>query len=380
MLNKKVDCFFCVVLSCMLGFVSCKKKEKNLVNNKFITTLFIDSSIFSHPIQIPVNHSSLRYVQLQYGRHNVVNHIDEIKINSNTIFILDRLESCLTLFNMTGKFIKSVVIKNSQLQHFDIYNNNLYVLDNGQNRISKFDLKANLIHTYNQGFHGVQFATLPDDKFVYNTGGLVTSDGDSEAHQLSIVNGSHISVLLPFKEIYKGVKYFFENQFSRDNDQLFFISAFDNVMYKIDTSKITGLTKFNFAKYNMPDSIFLKGQAYDSFNAFPYVSDLVNAVNTSRFSFFKFSFNSQQGYLISDAKRTKIIAGGISVAANEASDFNNVFPVCSYGDTLVSVVTPKIWIKMSTELDLSKTKLNNNYPLKKMRFDDGPILLFYTLL
>jgi len=380
MFNKNLLCFSLVLFVGIPSFLSCKKKERNLVNNKFIDTLLVDSAIFSHPIQIPVNHASLRYVQLQLGGRDLINHIDQIKIHSNTVFVLDKSSCKLSLFDITGKFIKNIVIKNAQFQCFDIFNNSIYILDKNQNIIFKCDLKGMLIHTFNLGFHGVQFAALPDDKFVYNTSGLITSDGDSENYQLSIVSGNQSSIQLPFKAIYKGMRYFFENQFARNSDKLFFISAFDNVLYKIDSSKIVGLTKFNFAKYNMPDNVFLKGQAYDSFNEFPYVSDLVNVVNTSRFSFFKFSFKGQQGYFISDVTRKKIVVGGVNVEANEASDFNNVFPVCNYGDTLISIITPKNWIKMSAEVDLSKTQLNNKYPLNTMRFDDGPILIFYSLL
>ena len=366
-------------LGCFL-ILACQRDRKDLVSYASMDTLSVSSKIFDHPFEIPINRTSLNYVRLETGLHPTITHIDQLKIYLNTIFILDRSTSSLTFFDITGKFIKSITIKNTSLQYFDILDNEIYLLDRNQSKLFKFNLQGKLLKTIHQDFHGVQFAALPGDKFIYNTCGLITRDGESEKYQLSMPGLKKADMQLPFKPIYSGIKYLFENQFSRNGSQVFFTSAFENVIYKIDTTKITALTKFDFGNYNMPDSIFLKGKAFDNFNAFPYVSDLVNVANNSRFSFFKFSYNNRQGYVLSDSKRKKVIAGGIDVVADEASDFNNSIPVCSYGDKFVAVVSPKDWLKMSSELDLSSTKLNKKYPMQSIKGSDAPILLFYTLL
>ncbi|MCC8427312.1 6-bladed beta-propeller [Mucilaginibacter sp. UR6-11] len=379
-MKKKQIRYIFLIMICLLSFSACKKSRKDLVTFASIDTLAINTSTFEHPFEIPVNKSSLRYVRLATNRPFVITHIDELRIVNSTIFILDRKRKSIILFDIAGKFKKSVTIKNTQFQYFDIFGDAIYVLDKNQSKIFKFDFEGNLLKTFNQNFHGVQFAVLPGERFIYYTSGLSTRDGNSENYQLSISGPQKTDMQLPYKRIYSGIKYFFEDQFSRNGDHLFFISAFENVFYKVDTLKIVALTKFDFGKYNMPDSVFLKGKDFDNFNAFPYVSDLVNVANTVHFSFFKFSYHNRQGYIVCDYNRKKIIAGGIDVATDAASDFNNIVPVCSYGDKFIAIISPRTWLRMSSEMDLSKTLLNKKYPKKTICLDDSPILLFYTLL
>jgi hypothetical protein len=332
--QKKSIGYTYFVLFCIL-FLGCKENKRGIINYSSLDTLNVDTSVFSHPIKISLDKSSLKYVKLQSGTNLIANHIKQLKIYNHTIYILDKYSNSIILFNISGKFQKRVSIKNAHFQCFDIYENAIYILEKNQSRIFKLDLEGKLVKVLNQDFHGVQFAALPKGKFIYNTGGLITRDADSENYQLSIPKKEIAELQLPFKPIYRGIKYFFENQFSRRNDQLFFTSAFENVIYKIDTNTITALTKFDFGKYNMPDSIFLKAKEFDNFNDFPYVSDLVNVANNSGFSFFKFSYHHCQGYLLIDARKRKIIEGGIGVVAESVTDFNNIVPICNYARNLL---------------------------------------------
>jgi hypothetical protein len=329
---------------------------------------------------MPIDASSLNYVRLETNINSKIYHVDQIRIHKSHIYVLDKPGRSFLIFDITGKHVRTVRIKSSELQGFDLVDDMIYLLETEKGKMIKLDLSGRLIQELNIGFRGVQFVAFPGETFVFNTAGFATIDRNSDRFQLVATHSTRSKMLLPYADQYKGLKYYYESQFYRRGKNVNFISAFDNVIYKVDTGHAEALTKFDFGKYNMPDSVFVKGQAFDNFNAFPFVSELTNTANNDSLSFFKFSFSGKEGYLLTTNDRKKLIAGGVGMLSGITVDYSNVTPICSYNNKFVALIKAQAVLTLPSTVDRSKLKITRQLGVNTIIASDNPILLFYKLL
>jgi len=365
------------LLGSLLLLTACKEPVTDDSDYTDLDTLNIADSIFSKNFSLPVDRESLRYIRLETSERSLIGRIDQLAVCQDVIWILDGLNNKVLLFRISGKFIGNISVKNAWLQQFDLYNNEIYVFERTYGRIYKFSSKGSLLKVFSPGFHGAQFAVLYPDAFVYNTLGLKTSDRNSEIYQLAIHRNEGYGLKLPFEKEYTGLKYSFGNQFSRQGGQVNFLTAFSSILYKVDTTGIKALTKFDFGRYNMNDSVYLSRQTYNDYHRTSCVTDLTVCAGLGPVTLYRFAFEGKEGYLLADLKRKKIINGGIGVTAGAESDFNNPIPVCSYQDKLVAVIEPRTILLNAVNKSLQFAK---QHDLAKVKATDNSFLLLYTLL
>lgn len=357
--------------------ISCTNPSKNDVNYTGFDTLRVDNQIFSQAFQMPVNTRSLQYVRLETNTYSKITRIDQLEIHQEVIFVLDCLSNKIILFTLAGDFLRSISIKDGQIHQFDFFDGNLFVLEKKKGKIYEYSLDGSLIKTFNTGKQGGQFVVFNQGAFAFNTLGLKTATKDSEAYQLAIYNNQLIQLKLPFKKPHTGLKYTFGNQFSRYHKQIEFLTAFTNTIYQLDPSTIKAVTKFDFGLYNMPDSVFLSRNRYNDYNQTPYVTDLLTVFHIDSYSFHKFAYKGEEGYLLTDGNRKKIIQGGIGVMAGAESDYFNPIPIFNYQDKLVAIIEPA---ELLSNIHIRNSRLFKQHDIQTIKYSDNPFLLFYTLL
>ncbi len=369
-----------LLLASSLFTTACNKLKVSTADYTTIDTLIIDTSLLRGNFEMPIDGNSLKYVRLETNQQSHIYRVDQINVYQDRVYILDKNGKQFLVFNISGSYLNKINIKSNEIRNFDIWNDTIYILETEKGKIIKLDLNGKLINELTVGFRGIQLAVLPGETFAFNTAGFSTVDRRSEHYQLALKSNAKVDLQLPFRDDYDGLKYYFDNQLTKADKGLNFISAFENILYQVDTGNVKAVTKFDFGEYNMPDSIFLKGKEFDNFNAFPFVSELTNPVNTTSYSFFKFAFDGKEGYILTNAKRRKVIAAGVGLVSGSSADYNGVIPACSYNNQLVAIIEPKAALALSKSIDKSKLQINKQMGLDNLNASDNPILLFYKLL
>lgn len=358
------------------SIMSCNTTAQDDLGSAPVKTVFVNSRMLDSVFKLTVNKSSVSYVRLQTNANSVISSVNQIRIYKGVIYILDKPNSAFLLFDISGRFLKKTTFKKQRLLNFDIHENAVYLLSKRKGVIYKMDLRGKIIKSFTLGLQGVQFLAVSDTSFIFNTAGLETTNKLSASHQLSeiYVNGKQ-KFHLPFADPYQSLCYYFNNQLSRSDSGISFTSAFKNISYTIKKQKVTSVIKFDFGKYNMPDSIFIKLKAKDDFNSLPYVTDLANPVKTKNYSFFTLTLKNRGGYLLLRNTDNKLLGAGTGIEANADTDFNNIAPLGSYNDRFFTLVRP-------TDLLLNKAGASLLFSAKQnndLNEHDNPILMFYSL-
>ena len=96
---------------------------------------------------------NIRIVPLDMDDECLISQIDKVKIFKDEIYILDKTNNAIYIYGMDGKHLRTLFkVGNGpgeylQLMDFDIYDNQLFVLDYGRCHILKYDceIKFNMI-------------------------------------------------------------------------------------------------------------------------------------------------------------------------------------------------------------------------------------------
>jgi hypothetical protein len=358
-----------LLLTASCNAASDTKKAKYMIS--------VNSAGLDTPFKLKIKSQTLHYIPLETNDSCRIRAISQIAINQDTIYILDKQRSALLLFNISGKFLTKFSFGREKLVNFDLSKNDVYILEKTDGLMHKITVRSRYIKTDTLGLHGVQFVALSGSRLLFNTAGLRTKDLHSEHYQLAEVNlnGQFLKMHLPFAPPYKAIHYYYPNQLTRSNVGLFFTSAFDNILYTSIQTKIVPYIKFDFGKYNLPDSVFTARKEADELGNLQYVTDLANIAQTNFYSFFNFTFKSETGYLLLRLKDKKVISVGVGSQANAGTGCINLVPAGSYKNEFFSIVEPETLIANMP----GSPKLSEHERLQNLKGSDNPILMFYQL-
>lgn len=157
------------ILVFLLCFTSCMTETESLSSNAL-------SADYNHAKQSGVINSDVKYIPLETTPSSLIASIDKFLYNDNTglLYILDKEQGCILVFNKEGKFVSSIKKSGEgpgeyvKLIDMDVdKNGNIYVADNERMQIIMYE-KGNVEHykMIQMNEHFEEFCCLNDHLFV----------------------------------------------------------------------------------------------------------------------------------------------------------------------------------------------------------------------
>jgi hypothetical protein len=351
--------------------VGCQPKPPQAHKHDSIKIIQISETALDTAVRLDIRGSSVRHIRLETKQNCLVQDISQVKIVNDLIYLLDKTQSALFIFKLTGKFLKKISF-NEKLVSFDLYSNSIYVLVKIEGKVYELDLNGKLIQVIRLGFHGVQFVVSAKNSFVFNTAGLKTDDNGSMTNQLSLVNltgnGENI---LPFPPLLFNASYYFNNQLIKQKNTVYFASAFENKIYRLSGKNAVPIIQLNFGRFSVPDSMLDKRNDAGAFYDSKYISDVALRALTDDYMFFTFTHKYKEGYILLKRNGLKLLAAGVGLQVNRNS---GLIPFGSYKNGFFSVEESAT---VSEQANYNSPMVSAN--IKTAKSFANPVIFFYEL-
>ena len=210
------------------------------------------------------------YVPLQTNPDILINQINKIQILNDKIYILDRKQSSILIFDTTGTFVSKIQNKgNAPHEYLDISDFEatsdglLFLNDQMQGKIYVYNEAGNFQHTIQYTQKTWSFKMLPDDKLACNLANGFGTIGVEKAknNYVCFTKEEVLYEALPFNEGLIGQKIFngdYHSFFYQYNDSVYMSSILNDTIYNV--SQATGepvpyiAFDFNTKRPNLDDS------------------------------------------------------------------------------------------------------------------------------
>ncbi len=377
--------FFKILVIVSIIYVSCQKpivKEFQEHKPKIVYKLRnIRNTMY---FNIDENIDSVRYLFLEYSKNSRITHIDKIRFDGNTIYILSKNQNTILAFTTDGKFLFKIV--SDYIDNFQINDHKLILYDRLRGIVYIYNKQGKQIEKLPIGFHGIEVTCIDENTYAFYTGGLETVDQGSRSHEIALVkkSGELKALLCPIPTNQVNAKYYSEWRFSVVNDSTFFIPAFSNTVYNLRINEIRPIFELDFGRSNLTDSIFSTINMIGNYHMFPYVLDLTYVFSNKNFIFLSFSLKGEEGYALLDKINKRTIGYGIGGSSGLKSDYNAIIPETCNGNRFVAVVKSEVFIE---NIKLSKSKYKNGtlkyrkkfFLLNETETNKNPVLLSYSV-
>lgn len=183
---KNIYIIFISLNSIFILMVSCNHKNVSIPN------IIIDLEKKENSILYSQFVESLDYIELNTNDSCIVSSIENILIDGDTIFVLDRKNAGILIFTAEGKMINQINYYGNSPEEFiniraftiDPILNNIYILDTYSQKINKYNYNGEFIESKKTSLYIRDFAVLKNEVFLcilpyyskYSPYGIWTTD------------------------------------------------------------------------------------------------------------------------------------------------------------------------------------------------------------
>lgn len=192
-----------------------------------------------------------KFITLETTANSRIGIIQKILIHKNKIYIQDRQQNKILVFDMNGKYISSIGKEGKgkgeilQLGSFDIYNDNIYISSLMTNKMLVYDINEKLVREIKfQDYIGLSTKALKNG-FISHT-----SNGSIKSATFYNKNGKKITTSINPK--YNDLHYAPMNIFTTECDSTFMIFSNNDTIYNIKDNYITPHYYVYFNGKNIP--------------------------------------------------------------------------------------------------------------------------------
>ena len=211
------------------------------------------------------------YVPLQTNPDILINQINKIQIINDKIYILDRKQSSVLIFDTTGTFVSKIQNKgNGPHEYLDISDFEatsdglLFLNDQMQGKFYVYDEAGNFQRSVQHPQQTWSFKMLPDNKLAFNPANGFGTIGVEKAKYNYVCFSNEGQVLyeaLPFNKELIGQKIFngdYHSLFYQYNNSVYMSSILNDTVYNVSqaTGELVPYIAFNFntGRPNLDDS------------------------------------------------------------------------------------------------------------------------------
>lgn len=284
------------IIIALLGFliISCSnnsQKEECLIvpsiNLDSLINTCLDTSFYE----------TLKSIPLETEKSSVITNIDGIKISKDTIYILDKRNNSILLFNLDGNFLYKINQTGRgpgeyyAIMDFFIIDNQIYLLD-VKERFLIFSTKGDFINTIKLPFRARYCEYISDSKIVFQD----ISFDDKLKYSIGVYDlekEDFMNTIEVIENINDDTYPFIRHKhLFKSSGGLYYNNDYSNIVYKIDTVNIKPFFQFSSKTFPSVSEVLsfnknpLDRQNIDYKRVF-YLSDILENKETITFSFFQ---------------------------------------------------------------------------------------------
>lgn len=317
--------------------------------------------------------SEIRIVHLK-GSANIDSRFADVKCADSLIYLHDNKNYQLYAYTLDGRLKYRI----NHVSFFDIFQHKVFAYDQHNGKMNIYN-NGQLDDVINIGYRGMEFITLSDSLFAFHTGGLPTQDSAGDKYEIAIVDygGKLKKTYIPVNRSKSGIRFAQDRRFTRNGSVIYFLPSLSSTLYNITVDSVKAETTFDFGKYQLTDSIFLKIKDLEDYNFFPYLQNLRLITADAEMLQFSYLMQGTEGTLFINRLNNKVVRQGLGNRAGLASGFIHTTPDGKLGDEFFALVN-KREVEKTQQLRDSFTRGRNSIFIEKSH-DIGLSMLFYQI-
>jgi len=254
-MKRRINILFFLFIF-FIGFCCSNKKNDFFNKEDYDIILPINVELDDDLVSFYDIFDSISIIQLETSKESLINSIDKILFNKDTIFVMDKKQGCIFLFNSNGKYINKLSQQgNGPEEYFDLTD---FTLNNKSKCIELLSAYRG-IYSFDMDLKFIKKVTLPNRIIPVHNFAII--DNDTRAF-FNTVRPNRIELFnindKTTKEFFKVPLYIYREaslggSFTLENKEYgkaIFTQSFSNIIYSITNSKLTPLYKLDFNKYN----------------------------------------------------------------------------------------------------------------------------------
>jgi len=357
------------ILVLILLLTSCQGKQRK----GFQETIEIDLEQLN---RMPLSQfvSDVTVIPLETNNQTIIGQISKIQIFNNQLYILDELSNSIMIFDKNGKFIKKLNKIGQgpgeyiRLKDFEVNENGLYILDISGRKINHYDTNLNFITKTNLESISSYFTINDNFYWLYNEPNL-----SSNYYQLTKIDQHGKVSVKDFQKKASADSHEYNwsssHVFQKNNTEFYFSPPYSNSIYIEKGDDWLNAFTFSFGKKTFP-----KNKNINDYNIadddFPFIIR-ENFYCSEKYLIIDFLFKNKCQFAFFDKESKKVHSGVIN--NDLISEYDRFFPRFLTGNCFIEIVDAEYILTDFQGL----IPFNKN--LEKLQEDDNPILVLYSL-
>lgn len=386
-MNRKVKIFPFIIIGFIFCSYSCHQ-NKSLYQEDCDTILSVNLDLEDNTVSFYDLFENVSLLPLETTEESLLSNIDKIIIHNDSIFILDKKQGAIFLFNSEGKYINKLSQQgDGPTEYFDLadftfnkYTTNLELLSVYRG-----------IYCFNRNFKFIEKFSLPDNMIPVHRFAVIDSCtrvffNSVRPHKIEVyhlynkeLKGNYFEIPQHiYREASLGGPFLLDN---RQDGEAIFTQPFSNTVYSVSPLSFKPHYKWDFGTYNFSVDVLKPGLSQNEYDnlirnssfrnshVFPFTAHIENA----NFYLAQFGFGTNHGLftVLFDKKTRKYrkfekLEEGVSFPHYPIMKEDNIYVIVR--DT--SIINFYLNDRIKTE---------NAISIENYREDQNPMLLKYKL-
>jgi hypothetical protein len=370
--------FLILFLGCESGRDNGSEKELSFADKDFH---IINVENIQETDSLNAFFNKITYIPLETNNESLIHTITRLEIINDKIIIFDQPGNAVLVFDFLGKFlykigkigtgeneyiqIKCIAIDKNELM--------IYIYDQAQLAIVKYDLEGNFKKKFYHNFHPIYFS-VSNEKFYY----YLKSPHKGKYNNIYIVENNKIQQeYLPFP-VDERSWFLPKYPFYFYNELLCYVDIFKNRTYLFNNNIIQPKYLFNFGKYNFPQKYLASEKLFfDNKKSYAYLTNEI--FETEKYIQFNYVHKEEVSKCLYDKDSSKIFK--IKFSQNWYEKVPPAFfikPSFANEDYFISVIESSMGCAMKTVSERIKDQTLRKI-INGIEISDNPIIIMYHL-
>jgi hypothetical protein len=318
---------------------------------------------------------NIKVIKLQMDKNHIIGQILKVQIYNDNIYILDQRSNMLFIYDMTGNFVNTLnkigqgPDEYLRIIDFDVNENGIYIVDFPSHSVKCYDFDLKLINKISFSLFGFNILAKDHSIWLYNE----YSVGSTYFRLYQIDNDANIlSESFKQEALDREPKYNWtsSNVFQKYRDEYYYSDRYDNTVFQNNQNDWNEYIKFSFGDKTFPTDkrIF----DYDIYGAdFPFILRR-NLFITEQYVVIDFMYSKDLYHSFYNRNDKSINSG--KMKNDIISDYNRFAPRWSSSDYLIETVEAEYVLN-----EKLKGLITYEKSLSDLKVDDNPILVLYSL-
>lgn len=288
-----------VLLFIMVGFIGCscsRQGNKSLPQEEAATILSVNLDLEDDPVSFYDLFESVYLIPLETKDESLLNDISKIVFHRDSIFILDKKQATIFLFNGEGKYLNKLSQQgNGPTEYYDLED---FTFNKYTNSLELLSVYGG-VYCFSLNFEFIERFPLPDEMVPVHRFAVIDSCtrvffNSVRPHKVEIYNlcnkdfkGEYFEIPRHiYREASLGGPFLLRN---RQEGEAVFTQAFSNTVYSVFPSSFKPRYRWDFGSYNFSidelkpglsqqeyDNI-LRNSSFQSSHAFPFTANIENS-------------------------------------------------------------------------------------------------------